>query len=127
MNPEWESAVTRGDAASVAAQIASGINVDSLDRYGQSALMLAAHRGHLEVVRLLLHAGAHLDRTAKFGLSALMLAALAGHETIARELAAAGANLRLVGSGAPGFSGKTAAQLALARGLAALAEDLSVE
>jgi ankyrin repeat protein len=79
VTPEWESAVKRGDATGVAAQIAAGADVDALDRYGQSALMLAAHRGHLEVVRLLVRAGVDLDRTAKFRLSALMLAVIGGH------------------------------------------------
>jgi len=125
VNPEWESAILRGDAASVAAQISAGADVDALDRHGQSALMLAAHRGELGVVRILLRAGADLDRTAKFGLSALMLAVVGGHDAVARELAADGANLRLVGSGAPGFAGKTAAQLALARGFSALAQELT--
>jgi len=43
---------------------------------------------------------------------------------VARALADAGADLRLEGSGAPGFAGKTAAQLAGERGLEALARHL---
>jgi hypothetical protein len=54
-----------------------------------------------------------------------MLAVINGHEHVARALANAGADLSLVGSGAPGFAGRTAAQLALDRGLAALAKELS--
>jgi uncharacterized protein len=61
--------------------------------------------------------------TAKYGLSALVLAVVAGHVAIARLLARAGADLTLRGSGAPGFSGKSAYDLALERGM----EELSVE
>jgi ankyrin repeat protein len=87
--------------------------------------MVAAQRGHLEAVGVLVRAGADLDRTAKFGLSALMLAVVNHHEAVARALAAAGADLRLVGSGAPGFAGKTAARLARERGLEELARMLT--
>lgn len=83
--------------------------------------MLAAHGGHLALVHLLIEHGAHLNVTAKYGLSAAMLAVVAGHEDIARALARAGADLTLRGTGAPGFNGKTAADLATARGLSQLA------
>jgi len=44
----------------------------------------------------------------------VMLAVIAGHKEIARALAHAGADLTLQGTGAPGFAGKTAADLAAA-------------
>ena len=87
--------------------------------------MLAARGGHLEAVRVLVEAGANLDVTAKFGLSALMLAVVNEHDIIARHLRAAGADVSLEGTGAPGFDGKTAADLARARGLDQLAAELS--
>ena len=125
MTREWEQAARQGDASALRAQIASGANVDALDRFGQSALMLAALGGHLEAVEALIGAGANLDITAKFGLSATMLAVVNGHLSIARALAAAGADLRMRGSGAPGFAGKTAADLALDGGFTEIAEELS--
>jgi len=75
MRREWEQAARCGDARSLRAQIAGGADVDSLDRFGQSALMLAARAGHLEAVEALVASGANLDTTAKFGLSATMLQA----------------------------------------------------
>ena len=60
--------------------------------------------------------GAELNHTAKFGLSALMLAALSGHRKVAESLAKAGADRSITGTGAPGFAGKTAADLAEDRG-----------
>jgi hypothetical protein len=65
-----------------------------------------------------------IDVTAKYGLSALMLAVLNGHADVARELARAGADLSLLGSGAPGFAGRTARDLAAARGMHELAAEL---
>jgi ankyrin repeat protein len=76
------------------------------------------------VVSLIAH-GAQLDVTAKYGLSALMLAVVNGHAEIARDLTRAGADLSLVGSGAPGFAGKTARDLATARGMNELAAELA--
>jgi len=116
--------VTAGDVATVARLWRAGAPVDARDRYGQTALMLAAHHGHAEVVALLIDAGADLDVTAKYGLSALMLAIVAGHDECARRLARAGADRTLTGSGAPGFAGKTAYDLAVARGMTDLYADL---
>jgi ankyrin repeat protein len=125
MKPAWEHAAKQGDATSLRSQILAGADLDSKDRFGQSALMLAALGGHFAAVQVLLAAGANPDVTAKFGLSALMLAVINGHEPVARALAAAGADLSLTGSGAPGFAGKTAADLARDRGLSDLATGLS--
>ena len=115
MDAGWEEAVSGGDTGAVRDLLARGADVDARDRYGQTALMLAAHHGDLELVELLIGSGARLDVTAKYGLSAVMLAVVAGHEEIARRIARAGADLSLRGSGAPGFAGKTARDLALAR------------
>jgi uncharacterized protein len=96
--------------------LASGADIDACDGYGQTALMLAAREGHAKVVEWLVEHGAALDHTAKYGLSALMLAVIAGRTDVVRILAAAGANLCLRGTGAPGFTAKTALDLAIARG-----------
>lgn len=83
--------------------------------------MLAATHGRDDVLRLLLNNGADMDVTAKYGLSALMLAVINRHSGIAKQLVDAGANTQLVGSGAPGFAGKTAHALSEHGGLAELA------
>jgi ankyrin repeat protein len=108
----WLQAVRAGDLDSLAHLAAEGLDVNARDEYGQTALMLAARAGHGEVVRWLVARGADLDHTAKFGLSALMLAALGGHAVVARVLVDAGADPTLRGTGAPGFTGKTAFDLA---------------
>lgn len=121
MDACWEDAVRRGDTDIVRDLLERGVDANARDRYGQTAVMLAAHDGHLSTVNLLIEHGADLNVTAKYGLSAVMLAVVAGHEEIALVLARAGADLTLKGTGAPGFAGKTAADLARERGWSQLA------
>ena len=103
----------------------SGAPIDSRDRHGQTALMIASHGGHLAVVDCLLRHGANPDMTAKHGLSALMLAIVAGHEPIARTLVRAGADLTIRGTGAPGFLGQCAYDLALRGGMESLCGEIA--
>lgn len=124
VQPEVERAAVSGDAPALEALLAAGADVNAKDRFGQTALMLAAHHGQLEAAATLLRHSANPDLTAKFGLSALMLAIVAGHESVARELARAGADRTLRGTGAPGFAGKTARDLAQERGMMALYGEL---
>ena len=124
METAWESAVTQGDVETVRALLRAGSDVNARDRYGQTALMLAAHRGFREMVELLVEGGADLNVTAKFNLSALMLTITTGHAEVARALARAGADLQVKGSGAPGFAGKTAHDLAVGLGMADLHAEL---
>ncbi len=125
MREDWRSAVITGDYVNVASLLAEGVEVNQRDRYGQTALMLAARHGWGEVVRLLLEYNAGLDVTAKYGLSALMLAVVNHHLDVAKELIDAGANTQLRGSGAPGFTGKTARELAEQSGLVEIADYLT--
>jgi ankyrin repeat protein len=124
MDAVWEDAIRRGEVEIVLDLLGRGVDVDARDRYGQTALMLAAHAGRREVVAALIAHRANLNITAKFGLSALMLALVAGHAEIVLLLAKAGADLSLRGSGAPGFAGKTACDLAVERGMLELSAEL---
>jgi len=117
MRPEFEHAARVGDVGAIENELGAGVDVNSLDRHGQTALMLAAHGGSLDVVEALVRNGARLDVTGKFGLSALMLAIVAGHEKVALALVRAGADLTILGAGAPGFSGKSAYDLGLQQGM----------
>lgn len=121
---DWEAAARAGDVAAIDRLLAGGQDVDATDGYSQTALMRASHAGRIEVVELLIARGADLDRSAKFGLTALMLAVIQGHDRVARTLVAAGADPACTGSGAAGFAGKTASDLAAERGDLGLASDL---
>jgi ankyrin repeat protein len=125
MRPEFEYAARFGDVGAIEDQLAAGADVNSLDRHGQTALMLAAHGGSLDVVEILMRRGAQLNATAKYGLSALMLAIIAGHEKVALTLVRAGADLTILGRGAPGFSGKNAYELALQQGMKELCREIA--
>ena len=120
MQPDFQLAIGSGDVEAVRAFLDDGTDVNALDRFGQSGLMRASMRGHTEVVRLLIERGAHLDVAAKYGLTALMLAIVNDREAIAVALIEAGADLKPTGSGAPGFAGHTALDLARARSLEAI-------
>lgn len=121
----WEDAVRRGNADIMRDLLSRGIDPNARDRHGQTGLMLAAHAGHLAVVQFLIDHGVDLNATTKFGLSAVMLAVIADHKEIAQALARAGADLTLRGTGAPGFAGRTVADLAAARGWSDLAIELA--
>ena len=92
MRDEWRKAALAGDLAVMDSLLRAGIDIDSRDRYGQTALMLAV-----------------INR----------------HAAVAKMLVAAGADTAIRGSGAPGFSGKTAADLAEDIGLEDLAKHLA--
>jgi ankyrin repeat protein len=122
---DWEDASRTGDVKVLARMARAGHDIDARDGYGQTALMRAAHAGHVDAVEWLIGHGADLDHTSKFHLSALMLAVIAGHPRAARALVAAGADTTITGTGAPGFHGKTAADLATDRGDKRLAAYIS--
>lgn len=122
MSPDWQRAAEIGDALRLAEMLEAGAEVDTLDRYGQTALMLAARNGHYEAVSVLVDADADLDHTAKYNLSALMLAALNDRLEVVEQLMEAGADSEIEGSGAPGFAGKTALEIAEDLGREEIAE-----
>jgi ankyrin repeat protein len=77
-------------------------------------------------VAFLVEHGAELNHIAKYGLSALMLAVIGAHIEIVRMLVTAGADLSIRGTGAPGFAGKSALDLATAQSRSDMAELLKV-
>lgn len=125
MDEALRKAAIDGDRFLAEKQAVAGADIDGRDRYGQTALMLAAVHGRLPVVDLLLSHGADPDVTGKYGLSALMLAIVNGHADIAAALLEAGADTQIKGTGAPGFSGKSAGDLAKERDYGTLVEAIS--
>ena len=116
MRPDWERAVRHDDVGTLARLLEEGTDIDARDAHGQTGVMLAVSSGATGAVAFLAERGAALDQTAKYRLSALMLAVIRDEPAIVRVLVAAGADLSLRGSGAPGFHGKTALDLAEAAG-----------
>jgi len=116
MREEWEHASRTGDALALARLADAGLDINARDAHGQTGLMLAANRGHAAAVMCLIARGADLNHTAKFHLSALMLAVICNHREVVRALVEVGADLSIRGTGAPGFHGFTALDLAAAQG-----------
>lgn len=112
MTSDWKAAVGAGDTTRLAELLAAGADLDACDEHGQTALMIAARDGRTETVRWLVAHGADLNHRAKFNLSALMLAVINGRDAIVGILADAGADRTIRGTGAPGFAGKTALDIA---------------
>jgi ankyrin repeat protein len=87
-----------GDAQAVGAALAAGANPNLLAPSGSSVLMLAAHRGQLEHIELLLQAGAQPDlrqthKDSERGDTALLRAFYGGHLAAAQRLVQAGASM----------------------------------
>lgn len=101
MNSRWRDATKAGDLNRVCKLLDTGVDVNSLDEHGQTALMNAAHRGDVELTQLLIQRGADLNHTAKYGLTALMLAVINNHPQIVGFLVDAGADLAIKGSKGP--------------------------
>ena len=99
-----------GNVAAVKALLARGAKANDADRFqSQTALMLAAAQGHVDVAGVLLEAGADPNKQAHAtslatrknadhptgGFTALMWAARSGNEAMVRRLTAGGADLNL--------------------------------
>ncbi|MGW1204996.1 ankyrin repeat domain-containing protein [Streptomyces cyaneofuscatus] len=82
-----------GDVAAVARLLSDGAEVDGLGGDKRSALDLAVHAGHVDVVRVLLDAGADpRQRAGAYGeVTPLGLAAMYGYVAVAELLLDAGA------------------------------------
>ncbi|MEO8741110.1 MAG: ankyrin repeat domain-containing protein [Casimicrobiaceae bacterium] len=93
-------------------------------RYDGTALIAAAHLGHVEIVRELIRAGAPLDHVNNLGWTAVIESIVLGdggarHTATLKLLVAAGANVNLADR-----NGATPLALARARGYAAMAASL---
>jgi hypothetical protein len=84
---ELRQAVRAGDVVKVRTILnADGINVNSKDNYGQTALHIAASRGLAEIVKLLITKGADPDIKDRAGKTPLILAEGKGHKEVAELL-----------------------------------------
>lgn len=88
----------RGDLAALEALLKQGVNPNTVLNTGSSLLMLAAQRGNVAHVDLLLRYGADVNQrdetsSKNRGDSALLTALRAGHEMVVRRLLEVGARL----------------------------------
>jgi uncharacterized protein len=92
-------AAVANDAATLALALGLGASAKNVtSRYDGTALIAAAHLGHVEVVRLLIRAGAPLDHVNNLGWTALIESIVLGdggprHTATLKALVDAGANV----------------------------------
>ena len=70
----------------------AGLDVDQFDKYGMTALMLAARDGHTESAEALLARGAQVNKKNGYGMTPLMYAAMYQRVRVIRILLDAGAD-----------------------------------
>lgn len=85
-------AVRDNDIPKVKQIVDRGGNVNEVDEYGETALMVAVSRENLELVKILIDAKADVEARNKYESTVLMTAALAGNLEIVSMLLKAGAN-----------------------------------
>ena len=73
--------------------IKAGANVNDVNEYEDTALMLASRNGHKDMVEMLIKAGAEVNAKNKREETALMLASRNGHKDMVEMLIKAGANV----------------------------------
>lgn len=86
-------AVKDGDLQTVQGLLTNGIEANSKDCDGKTALGWAAYKGHTEIVKLLLEKGADVNAKTNKGITALMLAAEQNHIEITKILLAKGTDI----------------------------------
>lgn len=74
-DPSFFDAALNGNEATVMAALEKGVDVDSRDDEGRTALMYASFNGHTALIQKLIGKGASVDMQDGNGRSALMLAA----------------------------------------------------
>jgi len=85
-----------GDLKYVKEALTAGVDPDWQNDIGYSALMIAAEKGHIRVIKELIKSGANLELTnLLFGYTALHLAVDNNQSAAVRELVRAGANVNV--------------------------------
>jgi uncharacterized protein len=92
-HPEFIDAVKAGQLEAARTMLDRGTPVATRDKkHAATALMWAAHEGHVELVQLLLDRGARIDERKHSGETALWFAAQQGHAGAAELLLQRGAD-----------------------------------
>lgn len=85
-----------------------GMDLNHIDRLGNTAMTIAAYYGHYDILKMLSEYGADLDKADKRGSTPLMIACYKGYYDIVRYLIQQGCNLDKEGA-----QGKTALMMAV--------------
>lgn len=94
---DMEEAIIRGNGPGAVALIQRGMDINTVDRYGNTLLIQAVVRDMPELVDFLLKHKARLNVRNRNGETALSLSAFNGRETYVRQLVEAGAEVNFYG------------------------------
>lgn len=108
---ELNAAVRSNDIVQVQGLLERGVEVDSRDELGNTALMIAAAFGYDELAQILVQRGADVGLKGRIGHTALSYAVEEGHIEIARMLLENGADVYIAND-----YGNTVQKLASGRG-----------
>lgn len=101
-----------GDIKTISKYLEEGININSVSEHGHQALMLAAHQGHVEIIKLLIDKGANINGKHKIsGNTALIGAVFQGNKDIVKLLIEAKVDINLKNN-----DGKSALDMAKLQG-----------
>ncbi|MDR2239931.1 MAG: ankyrin repeat domain-containing protein [Zoogloeaceae bacterium] len=90
-------AIDNDDTATVTAILQRGMDVNAVDKTGNSLLTLAVQKENVDLVRFLLEHRARVQTRNQYGDTPVMLAALKGNIKIVKLLVTAGAELNYPG------------------------------
>lgn len=93
--PQLVTAAKTNNTDKLKALIASGVDINTANRYCESALLWTALNGHAETAELLLNRGADVNIKDDIGRTPLMMASAYGHAGIVEILLGKGADVNL--------------------------------
>jgi ankyrin repeat protein len=96
LNVQWQLAARENDLSQVADRVDRGAAVDSRNRPGKTARLLACEKGNAAMVAVLTTAEADINLVSVELVTPLMAASYAGNAVIVHQLIAAGARLHSV-------------------------------
>ena len=94
-NKQLLEAAESGDIKRTKNLLARGANINARNNKGSTALHIAVHYGHREIVEALVNAGADINAKGRYGMTALHWAADNGSEDIVKALVRAGADVNV--------------------------------
>ena len=96
---ELINASYNGHTETVTRLLEKGADMNAIDKYGRTALIMAIQNGHTEIVTRLLEKGANVNAKNSYGVTALHIASREGHTDIVAMLLEKGADVNAKSDG----------------------------